>query len=86
MEKEILVKNKAEAQKDILWMYIQDQTLLIIRNSQHLAIYLFSLTKYEIFSKKDDQLTTLKRCRSLSTQYESKMFINDSFCYELNCK
>ena len=67
---------------DVSWMYIRDQSLLIIKNSQHSVICLQNLKANE----NDGQLIALKRYRSLSKQYESEELISNDLCYELNCK
>ena len=90
-QKEIIAKRKhkkeeAEGQEDIIWLHIWDQSLLIIKNSQHLVIYLHRQKTNDIFIEDNGQLIAFKRCRSLSWQYESKELIKDDLCYELNCK
>ena len=86
-----LLKNKAQQTEsnqtaDMSWMYIRDQSLLIINNSRLLVIYLHNLKENENFNKNDDQLIALKRDRSLSRQFEFEKLINNDLYCELNCK
>ena len=64
----------------------KDQSLLIIKNSQHSVICLHNQKTNDIFKENNGQLIAFKRCRSLSLQYESEELIKDDFKYNLYCK
>ena len=90
-QKEIIAKRKhkkeeTEEQEEMIWLHFRDQSLLIIKNFQHLVIYLHRQKTNDIFIEDNSQLIAFKRCRSLSWQYESKELIKDDFCYEFYCK